>query len=529
MLSELLHLFRERRRNPLVVHGFPPRRSWLMGVYFAALFVVPVLLCAWLYETHRHRAPSFGELEAMLWVTGLATALLVPVSIFLLSWNFRRPGRTEELYLTRLSPNEVLFGSLYWGVIGALIPVGIFLAWHIAMAVHRPYIASVPGWLIDRGWQTFPINPSFLLLYALGAFAALAKSLQLWIRGEGAMRTAAIPLVLVTAVATVFVFAVIVQSPLRFQLMIPRRPLSFLVWGVLTVLPLISIAVAATIARAGAAYFRAVDPEIYIRCDWLARERETWSQTKAARRAARRRLGAALRPHLPMLLGYAFLGQTAALFLYAIILKSYEQFYLAADMPFFLSLGSLGAALAVGLRLQDPRLRLPVLSGLLVESTVRGFVPMAVAGTATFFFLVALETGSLMSALFTGEEAIVYWLYFVGQSLYAYLAWLLVMPRRGRAAMCWTLALLVAAGWVAALAVWDSESFVLFSRIVMLIVAVVMTALPLGLMGLLLQRLHESEILDHPLLMLSTEPAPRPAGEHAGRASAEPPGVGVPA
>ncbi len=103
-------LWRNRWKNPVYVYTAPWRRDRFLRVAFVLSFAMPLLLAVllWLYGYPMpYLIPGF-----------LLVALLLVPAWFLLFAVRYTPEQLEELYLTRLGREDVVFGSIAWAVIG---------------------------------------------------------------------------------------------------------------------------------------------------------------------------------------------------------------------------------------------------------------------------------------------------------------------------------------------------------------------------------------------------------------------------
>ena len=162
-LSLCVRLWRGRRGNPLWQQGW--RRFGWDGWAFYVTVVLGVFLSIGYVLSFRN-----GFLQGTFTGTSILT-LLLPTFFLMGVFDWRRPPRVEQLLVTRLSREEVLFGSLFWPALRpALFSVCFSVSFLLVPLMNPAAMPFLPGILITVGLCLL-IHPVILL-----------KIIRFWLR-----------------------------------------------------------------------------------------------------------------------------------------------------------------------------------------------------------------------------------------------------------------------------------------------------------------------------------------------------------
>lgn len=152
-------LWRDRWKNPVYVYTAPWRRDRFLRVAFVLSFAMPLFMAVLL--------SLYGfPMPVLIPCFVLVVLLLVPAWFLLFAVRYT-PEQLEELYLTRLKREDVVFGSIAWAVIGA----GLF-----------SLVLAVNFYFVLRSQSILPAESIASGFFLAGLLFNLAlKTLRLWL------------------------------------------------------------------------------------------------------------------------------------------------------------------------------------------------------------------------------------------------------------------------------------------------------------------------------------------------------------
>jgi len=462
-----------------------------------------------------------SEPQLHLPLGSLLIAAMICVLFRLLLTDPRRDGMITDVVLTTLTPREIFFGSLQSSVSAttglAIVLTAMMLGF---MTVNMPTLRS---W-----WQSGSTSfAGYIPAMGILILASLYVNVRGWCMGGVGGTLQSLAQVLSIWILLAFAYTVILTPQMtqvfgmQWQYMeIPSR----------TILLSLGFVGLLFLARRGVhselipLFFRSAHPEQAGRYYWLARElaaRDAMADMAEGRRRLTRILGADRIADFFVALASQLLATVVLQAVYHD--QNLEEFFRGSYVLMFSGVFS---AICVVLRRMyiPPRPGLPVVSGALRQSIRRWYFPI----------LLAQLFGAGLPLLFASGLR-VWWLdyymaVFSGIVL-GNLAFVALIPQTGRVQVAkvslWILLAIcilslpldglnkwnterflreISPGWAGGMSVWDAEFHVMFGHLTRAIAFFVYLAMMLGLRGILLQRIHESEVLDHPIGALSTDP-----------------------
>lgn len=374
------------------------------------------------------------------------------------------------------------------------------------MAMYPLIVALVTGvfqlWMLEDP-QSSSLT-SFLISQSLGQIlmsgvVALACVINGWIHGRQHP-----PILILTCTAKIWVL--IKLSDLLFRMLLEENQRHGIVVGKSAIICGTSITTFAMVAwllwRAGrmwsvAAFFAECDPVDFIRRHWLARERAARKFAKGALREGKKRFARRLMGDLIPTLAYAMLGGAAAFLAISFLA-------LSGRVEGALVLCALAGVLSLFLREHLGGKRYAVISGALRHSMRWRYVVLIVPILSVLLFLMKMGESIYDDAFLTSNISAVV--------LMMTLA-LFMTASRGGGKKLRIAAVVFGSFLVLSLACLALEEFgkslaAVLSTMLTGTSVVLMSMLFAGLGSALMQEIHESEVIDHPVGMLSSDTPP---------------------
>lgn len=460
----------------------------------------------------------------VIWSALLAT-LLQTLSFWILAMDPRKDGRVADLLLTPLTPPQI-----FWGVIRAPLLASVLvstLALAIGIEGVRRTFNAVPPEVLGEGWSVLEPVPIYAVVLIVTIYLNLRGFLVGGLRGlligsTGCIMTVPFLEFVVRRSLTGY------ESYLRyfgmnsFMESEPNR-LVLMTIGAAFLLRLFYVSFTKELVPI---FMKDVAPEFAEHTYWRAREAAA-KDFKARIKAARERLDALFQRARVRDFGIALAAHALLFALLELVFAAADAGDFRRTVPFVFFASSLAVTcVAIGRSHHFGALQFPVISGDVRESARVSFTPI----------VVAQMIGSVLPLLLGGERTFAYFsrgfngLFGIP---FAYALYLALLPKatRGKFFLHGALILSAFACLVILLNASDSEPGFLtrvstmlslsstkhsveiwadFADTLLYFVAgcVVFGALALmmGLRGVLYQTIHESEVLDHPIGVLSTDP-----------------------
>lgn len=547
--------------NPVIRRAAPWRRSWAHLVLFVLLFPawVGALVALWTVIGRAVTLASNEEIVQVIlfWYYSTALcALAVPPFFHYFAYDARRKGMLQDLYLTRQTPGGMALGSIFWGLVaaGGMIAVWVgFQTWILiegqATAEFRRVAESG-----QIGFMRFGIREELHVRYyglPHSDFAIPFASLQyLGLRME-------VPLLVLTVFAGAMLLSLLAANWLRFRSFWNAWLATLFAWGFAVVavvqllhhMPVVTnaswsrighvhrqmvemlmfnawwhsavvlfalalglrLGIPAVTKRAGVHYFWSLDPDLFGREDWRARE---WQAAHGLSRAKRRAMLAPLRPAIRAERVRQFLAALAGAMVgwawLSIAVGAYGLTEFFRFAPLTLSVAGITSVLAVtgrDLFIHGER-PYPVVSGRLAASVHAWERPAMVASLLLLVLFVnfvldptyvyshdAPQYGLLPRIISPAALAMMV-LPAIAMAVLLHLTWLYLHPVKGRSRRWWLLTCLLAGlGGVAAL-MGSTAMLYAFARGYWLGLVVLVPLLALGITGRLYQRIHLAQTRD---------------------------------
>ncbi len=498
--------------NPIVTYNSPLKRSRTHFCLFFLTILVTLGFIGFLAfidqipQLSAFMGPFANATQPLQTLLAMAfVAVMVPIVFLTFARDYRVPGRLEEFRITRLSSREVALGSIFWGV---ALSVFVIIAVQMGLLICASLGADLPvanpfSWLGFSGGQS--VGVVLTTIYQVFSVLLLLRITRLWLARSSAKWLIFLEPLFWAFIGTgVHITGLILTAPDYWREANLANPITW--WmGELLTLALLLLAVVVVGGRAGELYFRTLEPDIYIRHDWFGRER-----------ASRKRLSGKL-PGLSQLNKIArrlalrnFLiattGMLVALNLIALALGEGLSLLLR-DFPWVIVLVGILAVLAVSARQTwlPGEKRFALVSGRLIRSALFLYLPIVPACLTASGFLITISDEFTRGPMFYYASAI--------NILVCWVMVLFVIPLKGRSINTKCGIALVFIITLSTIILTDSSAMNWIGPIAFFCCDLVVVALAGGLGGLFLQRIHNAEVLNHPIGMLSLEDAPEHSGD----------------
>ncbi|CAN5472783.1 hypothetical protein BH09SUM1_BH09SUM1_31490 [soil metagenome] len=501
--SVLQLVLSEIRDNPIIRYNGPFRGSSVRRILCALLLLAPPAFIAYAYHIPPAVIQMYGILPYSLRVYAnlpnglqLIVPLIFGAAFFLIFVrDYRDIEHAEQLRLTLLSRRQIAFGCMFWGVVLALYPILLSIADGILRisAEAKPAVRSM-------AWMPVPLsNSEELATLLFGAAVMLSSVTQGWIHRRGNNIELFLRVLLRTGFALILQVSVIDIGLEELDVRWKYDPgVVELVFGIFGSTAAILVACHAAKVWAVAAFFSESDPEDLIYREWSARSRHSMKYARPAIVAGQKRFLRAWLRDVPATLTYAFLGCAVIVVSMGLILGS------GSSAHFVIVICALAGVWCVSARAYVGQRRFVVISGALRLPMFCYLVVLLIPFVVLTIILEKL--GGFRELLggykLSGVMTIVFTLTFL----------LAMSAQRGRRRV-----LKVTGCGIAAFIAVTLLGYVLpedlirpifsfLGLIVFLLCVVLMDMLLAGFAGVLIQRIHESEVLDHPPGALSTDP-----------------------
>ncbi|MEO8376638.1 MAG: hypothetical protein ABI579_03130 [Candidatus Sumerlaeota bacterium] len=493
--DRLVSLFVEIRDNPIIRYGAPWKGTLGRRLFCIVLLVLPIAWAA--------LAVLAEIFTALSWSTMLP-CILSAVFFLVFVRDYRQKDLAEELLITRLSREQIAFGCLFWGVVMAVYP----LLMAVIAGVIQIYLSATNKSPAAWGRTDYAANMITLGIWSLGTLLVgggvmLASIVHGWIHGR---RNRYVLIILCTV--KVFIF-ILLQGFLRQAAL-----RDFLGYGEANIFSgraftlLTSLAGCAAALWIGwrgarmwatAAFFAECDPVDFVHKHWLARERAARKFAKSAVAAGRRRFMAVWVRGLVPTLAYSTLGS-------ATVFLAMSMLALAGRGFFAIVVCSFAGALFLFGQEEVRGRRTVVISGALRFPVLMRYVILVLPIVAILGFLLYMgNSAGYIDATFVGAV--------IMMGVFTLTFCLSMMPARGRGmklrvGAC-VLGLFVVVSIGCAMTGIAGRNMALRISVMLYAASIVLiNMLFAGHAGALMQRIHESEVIDHPVGMLSTDVPP---------------------